>query len=261
MSNATVVRAHLIIALKNALAYRLDFVVDAVTELFWIVTTLVPLIVVYRDRTMVAGWSYGEALMVAGCFTLLEAFVQGVVEPSLLSVTERIRNGTFDFVLLKPADPQIVVSVSRIAPWKALNMFTALGFFVYGFVTLGRAPAPQHVLLAMALLVSSAMLMYSLLLFAASLAFYVVRVDNIAYLFTAIFDAARWPRTVFRGGVRFVLTFIVPILVMTSVPAEALLGKITSSAFLLSVGLALVFGTLSRFVWTRSIARYTSAGG
>lgn len=261
MRNLAVARSYFVASLKNALAYRLDFVVDAVTEAIWIGTTLVPLLVVFRGREQIAGWSFGEALMVSGFFTLMEAFVEGVIGPSLLQVTERIRNGTFDFVLLKPVDPQIIVSLSRVQVWKSTNAFAALAFFVVGFWQLGRVPAISHVLLSMLLLASGTIILYSFWIFGASLAFYVVRVDNITYLFTSIFDAARWPRTVFRGAIRAIFTFVVPILVITSLPAEALLGKIAPPSIALSLGLALLFGVVSRLVWTRSIARYTSAGG
>jgi ABC-2 type transport system permease protein len=124
---------------------------------------------------------------------------------------------------------------------------------------MGRAPSATGLLAALLLLISSTVLLYSLWILTVSAAFYVVKVDNLTYLFNSIFDAARWPRSFFPGVMRFVFTAIVPIALMTTFPAEAMLGRLESQSLLISVVGSFVFAALARFVWTRSIRRYTSA--
>jgi ABC-2 type transport system permease protein len=92
-----------------------------------------------------------------------------------------------------------------------------------------------------------------------SACFYVVRVDNLTYLFTAVFDAARWPATVFRGALRFVFTAVIPLALMTTYPAEAMLDRLAPRALAFAIAGAVVFAMVSRAVWTRAIGRYTSA--
>jgi len=92
-----------------------------------------------------------------------------------------------------------------------------------------------------------------------SAAFYVVKIDNLTNLFNSIFDAARWPVQVFRGVMRWVFTFVVPLALMTTFPAQAMLGRLPLPALVWSVVGAGAFGWLSRRVWLSSIARYTSA--
>src|SRR5271155_1674801 len=118
--------------------YRADFLLDGLVEAFWMVTALVPLLVVFRERSRLAGWTFGEALIVMGWFTFLEGVLEGAINPSLVTVVDHIRKGTLDFVLLKPADAQFLVSTSRFEPWRSTNVFTALAIWVYAFVKLGR---------------------------------------------------------------------------------------------------------------------------
>ena len=70
-----------------------------------------------------------------------------------------------------------------------------------------------------------------------SAAFWVVKVDNLTYLFGSLFDAGRWPidvfRGIFRGALRFVFTFVFPLALMTTYPALALLGKLDAGTALL----------------------------
>lgn len=243
------------------LQYRADFLLDGFVEVFWMATTLVPLLVVFGMRKTVAGWSFPESLMVMGWFTFLQGVLEGAINPSLASVVEHVRKGTLDFVLMKPADAQFLVSTARFAVWRAVNTVTAMAIFAWGFVLLGRPPSASAIALAAVSLVSAVAVLYSLWIVTVSAAFYVVRIDNLSYFFNAIFDAARWPVSIFRGFARFVFTFVVPLGVMTTYPAQALLGTLRTPTLLVSLGAAAVALVVSRAVWIRSIARYTSAGG
>jgi ABC-2 type transport system permease protein len=131
--------------------------------------------------------------------------------------------------------------------------------FVYSFNQMGRAPHLLGVLTAVALLAASVTVLYSLWILTVCAAFYVVKVDNLSYLLTSIFDAARWPASVFRGAIRFIFTFIIPLALMTTYPAEALMGRLTGGHFALVLAGGVGFAAVSRFVWKRAIRFYTSA--
>jgi ABC-2 type transport system permease protein len=253
----TQVRASLLLGLQ----YRVDFILDGLTGLFWTASAILPLVVVFRSRPTIAGWSFGEALMVTGWFTFLEGVLEGAVNPSLSEVVEHIRKGTFDFVLLKPADAQFLISTARLQPWRATNVLTAGALFAWGFHLLGRVPTPRSLAAAAVATAAAIAVLYSLKTLAVSAAFFVVRVDNLAHLFDAVFDAARWPAPIFRGVVRIVFTFVIPLALMTTYPAQALLGTLPARTLAFAVAGAASSLMVSRMVWTAAIARYTSAGG
>jgi viologen exporter family transport system permease protein len=241
------------------LQYRVDFLADGALEILWAATALVPLFVVFGSRDSVAGWSFGEALLVVGWFTLLQGILEGAINPSLTSVVEHIRTGTLDFVLLKPADAQFLVSTAKFQPWRATNVLTAGAVFLYAFHLLGSVPSPAGLLSAALLLCTSTLLLYSLWILTVSAAFYVVKVDNLSFLFSSIFDAARWPSTIFRGFLSFIFTFVIPLSLMTTYPALALLGRLHGGTLALSLGGSILFALLARRVWLGSIGKYTSA--
>jgi ABC-2 type transport system permease protein len=242
-----------------SMQYRVEFLGQGVLALFWAFWSLVPLLVVYGHRPVVAGWSFEEALVVIGWFTLMKGILEGAVNPSLTSVVEHIRKGTLDFVLLKPADAQFLVSTAKFEPWRVIDLLAGVVLFVVAFHRMGRVPAPAHVLAALALLACAAFTLYSLWILVVSAAFFVVKVDNLSFLFSSIFDAARWPTGVFRGVWRVVFTFIVPLALMTTYPALALLGSLELPTALGAILGAAAFGAFSRLVWVRSIGHYTSA--
>jgi ABC-2 type transport system permease protein len=251
--------AQLRTALLVSLQYRADFLLDGAIEILWTSTALAPLLVVFRLRDGIAGWSFGEALVVVGFFTLLQAVLEGAFNPSFVAVVEHVRRGTLDFVLLKPADAQFLVSTSRFHLWRSVNVITALAIFVIAFRALGRAPSLADVAKTIALFCAGVTVLYSIWTLAMCTVFFAVKTDNITDVFSAVFDAARWPSTVFRGAVRFVITFLVPLAVMTTVPARALLGTLDGGLVTTAIAQAIGFAIVARIAWVRSLARYTSA--
>ena len=246
-------------SLATSMQYRVDFIVDGAMSLWWLVWSLVPLLVVYGLRTEVAGWTLPEALVVVAWFTLLRGFLEGAINPSLVNVADAIRTGTLDFVLIKPADAQFLVSTSKFAPWKVVDGIAAMVILGVALHRLGRAPGAGDVVLAIVLLLAAALVLYSIWILVVCASFWVVRLDNLSYLFTSIFDAARWPLAVFRGVWKILFTFVIPLGLMTTYPAMAILGTLEARTAVLAVGGALAFAALSRLIWTRAIGHYTSA--
>lgn len=120
-------------------------------------------------------------------------------------------------------------------------------------------PSPSAMALAVVMLAAGLVAAYGLWLLVVCTSFWFVRVDNLRYLLSAVSDAGRWPIGVYGGFARLVLTAIVPIALVTSYPAMALLGRLTGLAAIGAVAVALGLTLASRFAWTRALGRYSSA--
>jgi ABC-2 type transport system permease protein len=256
---AGLLRVQLAMSALTAMQYRSDFIVRGFIATLWMAVTLVPLLIVFGVRQTVAGWTVPESLIVVGWFTLLHAVLEGAISPSLTAVVEHVRHGTLDFVLLKPADAQFLVSTARMEPWHAIDALGALVIFGVAFGKLGRWPTLPQLALALALLALAIVILYSIWILVISAAFWVVKVDNLSYLFGSLFDAARWPITVFRGTLRFVFTFVFPIAVLTTYPSLALLGRLPARTALAAFAGGILFSAVARRVWHKALALYTSA--
>ncbi len=243
----------------TAMQYRADFVVRGLIAILWMLVTLIPLLVVYSVRSTVAGWTFPESLVVVAWFTLLRAVLEGAVSPSLTAVVEHVRHGTLDFVLLKPADAQFLVSTAKFEPWNVVDVAGALLVFGYAFAKLGRWPSAGGLALGAAFLVLAILILYSIWILVVSAAFWVVKVDNLSFFFGSVFDVARWPISIFKGALRVMFTVVFPIALMTTYPAMALLGTLDARTAAAAFAGGLAFAALARNVWRRAVAHYTSA--
>jgi ABC-2 type transport system permease protein len=246
-----------------AMQYRVDFLARGFIAFLWSALTLIPLLVVFGVRHQVAGWSFAEALVVVAWFMLLRSVLEGAVSPSLTAVVEHVRKGTLDFVLLKPADAQFLVSTAKFEPWRVVDVGGALILFGYAFGMMHRLPSIAHVVTGLVFLALAVLILYSIWILVVSAAFWVVKVDNLSYLFGSLFDVGRWPidvlRGVWRGSLMLVFTFVFPVALMTTYPALALLGRLDAKTALLALGGGIVFAVIARRVWRRALGMYTSA--
>lgn len=262
------------VSLLAGMQYRWDFLVQGVMQLLWMLMSAFPLLVAYKARAAaqggaltaieIGGWGFYPAAMVFGFFCLLKAVLDGAINPSLIAVVDQIRKGTLDFVLLKPADAQFLVSTARFEPWHVIDgagAIVLIGLAVqrHHLATGAALPGGRELGVAAVLLGCAVLMLYAVWLLVVCAAFYVVRIDNLSYLFSSLFDFARWPRAVFRGTLAVVFTYILPLVVMTSFPADALLGRLRAweAGWAVVGAAALVF--LSRRVWRRALSSYTSA--
>lgn len=244
-----------------SLQYRVDFAFQGLMALFWTATALLPLYVLFSMRDGVAGWSAYEALMVAGFFVALKGVLQGAIQPSLTSVVEHIRKGTLDFLLLKPVDAQFLLSTNRLDLAHVVDVVAGLGIVGWAMAKSEHHASPVAFALTLLILLCAVAILYAIWILVVSLAFKVVKIDNLSYLIVSTFDAARWPSSVFRGALSIVFTFVIPLALMTTYPALALLGRLAPSQLFTSLAVAAGFLTASRLVWLRAVRSYTGAGG
>lgn len=254
-----VIKALWTTSLLTGMQYRGDFLYGVFMASLFAVWSVIPLLLVFEHTDAIEGWRYPEATLVMAFFLGLKGLVDGFIEPNLQRLVTQIRDGTLDFVLLKPADAQLLVSVQRIAPGKIMDLVAATGLCLWSLAALEHTPSPGEILSALVCLLSGAVILYSLWLIAASTAFWWVRVDSLSYLLAALLDAGRWPIAVYRGWLKLAFTFLLPVALMTSYPAMALRGTLSGARLLTAVALAAIFAGLSRWLWRTALSRYSSA--
>lgn len=254
----------LIVQLRAAvllqMQYRLDFFLEIGLALFWIAAALAPLYVLFSMRDAVNGWNAYEMLVVVGFFSMHKGVLASVIQPSLNNAVEHIRKGTLDFLLLKPADAQFMLSTSKLELAHLTDVIAGIGMIVWALSRMPSVrPSAVDLMFACVLFLCGLLVLYALWIMVISLAFRVVKVDNLSYLFVSLFEAARWPATIFRGALSLFFTFVIPLALMTTYPALAVLGRANSQHFAIASAVACGLLLLSRFIWQRSIRSYTGA--
>ncbi len=240
------------------LEYRANFAFSVLSSVLNLGASLFTVRLFFAHGATLGGWSWPAATTVLGAFTVLSGVSQSFLQPNLNKLVEQVREGTLDFVLLKPIDTQFWLSARRFSPWGLPDLLLGCLLLVWG-ATQARAPAMGFVALFFSMLGSSVIL-YSLWFIMATTTIWFVQIYNVTELLRALLDAGRFPIDAFpRGAYRFVFTFVVPVAFMTSVPAQVLLGEISWSRLLGALALAPLLLVTSRAFFRYALRYYTSA--
>ncbi|MGZ6392023.1 MAG: ABC transporter permease [Ktedonobacterales bacterium] len=241
------------------LAYRVNFYVQLFQSLVELATALAGLAVIFSYTSSLHGWTPDDMLVLVGVYFIAGGMIGLIIEPSLEQFITSVRDGTLDFTLMKPEDAQFLISLQTVNIWKVIDVVMGAAVLITALVRLGEKvgiwQAASFGLMSLAGLV----IIYSFWLMLATLAFWFVRVENILVIFQSMYEAGRWPISLYPGWLRFGLTFIVPVAFATSIPAEALTGRLTLPALLGGIVLAATLAGLSRLVWRIGLRHYAGA--
>jgi ABC-2 type transport system permease protein len=247
------------IGAMGELAYRANFLLQLLESAIDLGTALGGLAVVFSYTSTLGGWRPEEVAALVGVFFLVGGALRLVVQPSMEQLIESVREGTLDFTLTKPEDSQVLVSIQRVEIWKLTDFFLGIAVIVVALVRMGERVEALQVAGFAAALAAGGIIVYSFWVILASLSFWFVRVENILVVFQSVYEAGRWPITLYPGWLRIGLTFLVPIAFATTVPAQALVGRMTWETLAGAFALAAALFTASRFLWRAGTRRYSGA--
>jgi ABC-2 type transport system permease protein len=241
------------------LTYRANLMVQVVASSVSLATSLIFLAAIYAHTDALAGWRPAELFALLGVFFVLTGLIGSVVQPSLYALMEDVRLGSLDFTLTKPRDAQLLISIRHVDVWKLVDVGLGLVLLTFSVMQLRESVGLLQAAQFIVALVAGGATIYSLCLMLATLAFWFIRVDNALIIFLAFWEAGRWPVQVYPEWLGRTLTFLVPVAFATTIPAEALSGRLgpetLSGALVLAVGLLVA----SRLLWLRGLSRYAGA--
>jgi ABC-2 type transport system permease protein len=240
------------------LEYRANFVVSALSAVLGAGGAIFGLNIVAGDNAAIGGWTYREALVVVGLFTIVQGFIGSVLYPNLNRIAEAVRTGQMDFTLLKPIDAQFLVSTRNVNVFPLINVLVGTAIAAWALSGVAGVTA-AGLIVGVTLLAAALLIVYAIWFMLTTTAFWFVRVENITELFNGVFRAGQFPVTVFPGWIRFLFTFIVPIAFITTVPAEALVGRMDAGTAIAAIAVALGLLLASRRLWRWAVSSYTSA--
>jgi len=239
--------------------YRVNFAIQLFQSLLGLVTALAGLAVVFNYTDTLGGWGPNEALALVGVYILVGGVIGVVIQPSMEEFIESVREGTLDFTLTKPEEAQLLVSIQDVDIWEVLNIILGLGVLGVALERLGETVGPAEAAAFGVMLLAGGVIVYSFWLILATLSFWFLRVENILVIFQSVYEAGRWPVSIYPGWLRFGLTLIVPVAFAVTVPAEALTGRLDWLTAMAAVALAALLLVVSRVVWRVGLRRYSGA--
>lgn len=257
-------------ALVREMTFRGNFLINLVTRAFWFTAQITLFKIIYSNVDFISGWTEPQYFAFMATGMLINAIIETFFMPNCANFSELIRTGNLDFVLLKPIDTQFLISCEKMQLAMVNQIVLALSLLGYALYQIGEPLSFFQIVTYLIFLVVGVAFFYSLMITLASMSVWMGRNQGLYDFWFYITVFARYPRSIYNGVdpdrleagevLQTAFTFIIPILLVVTVPASVIAKSIDNWKFpAIALGTSLLGLVVSRRVFNTALRSYRSA--
>lgn len=247
-------------SVTREMSFKGNFILWIIVELLWFGLQLCFVSVIYSQTNSVGTWTKWQMVLLVGASNFIQQLYQAFFLTNCTNLSELVRTGRMDFLLLLPINTRFLVSLRVVDLGAFVNALFAVCVMTFAAFKLNLHPTIAQFAGFAALCLAGIMVHYSLMFILATICFWTVRAQGIVWGYYNLFNIARMPDEAFHGAFKAVFTFALPVLLVSNVPTRVLADKITAPRmWLLLLGVGLAWAMVSEWFWRFSLRRYTSA--
>jgi len=242
------------------MGFKSNFLLWIVVELLWFALQLSFIAVIYQHTSRIGDWTKWQVVLLMGASHFIQQIFQAFFLTNCTQISEYVRTGKLDFMLLLPINTRFIVSLRQVDLGGFVNASSAIAVMAYALKQLHLVPSLLQIAGFLCLVAAGVLVHYSLMFLLSSVSFWTVRAQGIVWGYYSLFNIARLPDAAYRGFFKVFFTFAVPMILVANVPAKLLADKLKSPLeMLLLFAMSAVCWLLSEAGWRFSIRHYTSA--
>ena len=246
-------------SLASELEYKTNILVDLITAILSLIGSIFLLSILFQNNGSIGGWKFEEALIIQGIYTVLNGITNTWFNPNLTEIVKHIREGTLDFVLLKPIDSQFFISLKKITPSGLLEIMLGFCLLLYCIKINQINLNLSLLILFLITIICSICILYSLWFFISTTTIWFVKTWNATEVLRSFLYIGRFPLSSFSFSLRIFFSVFIPIAFITTIPSEVFLDLSQLWKIFLQVIVAIVFVMTSRKFWLFALKFYSSA--
>lgn len=248
--------------LMREIEYRFNFVITFFAVFTYQMSILFTYSIIYYSTGTIGGWNYTELSLLFATNAIVEnVLFMPFVFYNLFNLPNIINNGDLDFILIKPVSTVFYVSFKRFDFGTFVGgLISAIIYYITAIPSIVKSFSIVNLIMYILLIFNGFIIMFSLFLLFQCLGFYFIKVDVSYNLFWAIHQfGKKAPGLIYPYLLQLIMTFIIPVLVISYYPSGISLNKLGGKEICISYIATATLFFVSIFVWNRSIKRYYSA--
>lgn len=215
------------------------------------------LLALFAKTPDIGGYSRYQMVFFFLTFNLLDTTAQ-LFYREVYRFRPMVVSGDFDLVLTKPMSALFRALAGGADPLDFYMLFLYIALLIYVTVQMGVVSV-LHVLIYLALLVNAFVIATGFHIVVLALAIVTTEVDHAIMIYRDLTMMGRVPVDIYHQPVRAILTFAIPVGLMMTVPAKALMGLLSPWMIAASFILGMVFFLLCLRAWRYALSQYSSA--
>ena len=246
-------------SLASELEYKTNIIIDLITANLSLIGSIFLLSIFFQNTGDLGGWNFDQALIIQGIYTILNGITNTWFNPNLTEIVKHIREGTLDFVLLKPIDSQFYISLKKINPSGILEIILGILLLIYCIKINEISINIIFLILCLITIGCSICILYSLWFFISTTTIWFVKTWNATEVLRSFLYIGRFPLNSFSFSLRMFFSIFIPIAFITTIPSEVFLSLAQIWKIILEIVIALIFLFSSRRFWLFALKYYSSA--
>ena len=250
-------------SLIREMSFRGHFLVNVASELIWIVLLLLFIKVIFSKTADVRGWTEHQYLFLMGTHLLVTALFEALFFNNCWRISQLVRSGDLDFVLVRPASAQFLLSFERVNFAALANVPVAAAMCGYAAVAGKHSIHAGQIILFLILIAGGVLILYALLFMFAVTSVWLIRQTGIDHLWFYAVSLARYPAEIYRqfagGALWFALVFVVPVLMVCNLPANVMVRTFEPFMVVYVLASGVVLLAVSSLVFRIALRYYRSA--
>jgi ABC-2 type transport system permease protein len=216
------------------------------------------LFVVLSSTKTLAGYNREQVILFFLVFNLVDILVQFLFR-GVYQFRSLVVNGEYDLDLVKPLPSFFRPIFGWTDILDGITLIPLCLYFAWFIFEHQLFRGWVDVALFCLLLVNSLVLAFAFHLFVCAVCVLTTEVDHLIWVYRDLTNMARFPTDIYQKGVRYFLTFTIPVVIMITIPSKALLGALPWYWIILSLlaGGLFLWGSLK--FWRYALSQYSSA--
>ncbi|NJN17891.1 MAG: ABC transporter permease [Oscillochloris sp.] len=245
---------------KILMEYRMNFLIGVVSMLFVQGAGILAIWVVMRQIPDLNGWRYDEILLIYGIL-MLSRSISHMLADNLWTVGRHyIRTGGFDRFLVRPIDPLFHLLADRFCHDGIGTLLVGLALVVKASFGLGLVWTVGMLAYTTVMVISGGLIFIALMLMTATTSFWIMDSIPVTRVVHEMYEFAKYPLTIYHGGISFLLTWIFPFALASFYPASFLLGRDVGWLAWFPPLMAAVLLSGAYAIWRFGLRHYSGTG-
>ncbi|MBI2022112.1 ABC-2 family transporter protein [Candidatus Daviesbacteria bacterium] len=243
---------------KRYLENRINTFGTLIGSIISLIITLVFVNTIFLYTKELNHWNKYQMLFLLGISRIILSIFYGLFHRGISFITRYIRAGDLDYLLTKPVNSQFFISFRLTRPFEFINVLAGLILVGYalGGLTIGHLFINIPIFLIN--LICGFVILYSIYYMLATLSIWIINFYSLGSIFFIMTTPLSFPTNIYGKTVSFILTFILPIGLIISVPVEVFLRNNFELIFAEIVVASILFLCSVSF-WKFALNHYTSA--
>ena len=203
-----------------------------------------------------AGYTLNQSIFFFLTFNLVDVASQFLFR-EVYRFRPHLVSGDFDLTLVKPLSPlfRSLLGGADVIDLITIPPLVLAVIYVGGLL----GPSVLNAVYYLLLLVNGLALAAAFHIFVLGFGVITLEVDHLVFIYRDLVNLGKLPVDIYREPIKSVITYLIPVGLMVTLPAKALMGLVSPVGIITTLGISVLALFAANRFWQFALTKYTSA--